>query len=65
MNDRESGKGGSSREMTSNGVWSDGDPKAATREFGEKIVTVQVDNAVRFIEAWKKAAGADKPPLIR
>jgi len=61
----ETGKGGSSRELTSNGIWSNGDPKTATRELGEKIIMVQVENAVRFIEAWKKAAGADKPPLIR
>jgi creatinine amidohydrolase len=52
----ETGKGGSSRELTSNGIWSNGDPKTATRELGEKIVTVQVDNAVRFIEGWKKAS---------
>lgn len=56
----DTGKGGSSRELTSNGIWSSGDPKTATRELGEKIVMVQVDNAVRFIEAWKKATQQGK-----
>jgi len=51
----ETKKGGSSRELTSNGVWSSGDPKTATRELGEKMVNQQVENAVNFIEAWKLA----------
>jgi creatinine amidohydrolase len=48
-------KGGSSREISSNGVWTSGDPKVSTRELGEKMVKQHVDNAVKFIEAWKKA----------
>jgi creatinine amidohydrolase len=51
----ETKKGGSSREISSNGVWSSGDPKTATRELGEKMTNEQVDSAVKFIEAWKLA----------
>jgi creatinine amidohydrolase len=50
----ETKKGGSSREITSNGIWSSGDPKTATRELGEKMVNQQVNNAVNFILAWKQ-----------
>jgi len=50
----ETKKGGASHELSSNGIWSTGDPKRATREFGERIVQRMVNNAVRFIEAWKK-----------
>ena len=51
----ETGKGGASRELSSNGVWTFGDPKNASRERGEKFIMGTVDNAVRFIEAWKRA----------
>ncbi|MCX6566114.1 MAG: creatininase family protein [Candidatus Aminicenantes bacterium] len=51
----ETKKGGSSRDISSNGIWSLGDPKAATREIGDKIVTRQTENAVKFIQAWKQA----------
>lgn len=49
----ETKKGGASHEISSNGIWSTGDPKRATREFGEKAVNRMVDAAVQFIEAWK------------
>jgi len=48
-------KGGSSRELSSNGVWCLSDPKASKPEVGEKIIKAQVDQAVKFIEAWKQA----------
>jgi creatinine amidohydrolase/Fe(II)-dependent formamide hydrolase-like protein len=50
----ETKKGGASHELSSNGIWSTGDPKESTSERGEKIVTKMVENAVKFIEAWKQ-----------
>jgi creatinine amidohydrolase len=51
----ETKKGGSSRELSSNGVWSFSDPKSATKEIGEKSVNDMVETAVQFIQAWKQA----------
>ena len=51
----ETKKGGASHELSSNGIWSTGDPKRATREFGERVVQRMANQAVKFIEAWKKA----------
>ena len=51
----ETGKGGASHELSSNGIWSLSDPKTATAERGEREVTAMVDAAVKLIEAWKKA----------
>jgi creatinine amidohydrolase len=51
----ETKKGGSSYELSSNGIWSLGDPKKANKELGEKAVKRMVDEAVEFIETWKKA----------
>ena len=51
----ETKKGGASHEISSNGIWSSGDPKRATRERGERIVNRMVDGAVKFIDAWKNA----------
>jgi creatinine amidohydrolase len=51
----ETKKGGSSRELSSNGVWCLSDPKASKPEIGEKIIKRMVDQAVKFIEAWKQA----------
>jgi creatinine amidohydrolase len=50
----ETGKGGASHELSSNGVWTMGDPRDATRELGEKKIRIMVKNAVDFIQAWKK-----------
>ena len=49
----ETKKGGSSAELSSNGVWCLSDPKKGRSEIGEKIVQGMVDQAVKFIEAWK------------
>ena len=49
----ETGKGGASHELSSNGVWSFNDPKEATREIGRKSVEAMVGKAVKFIKAWK------------
>jgi len=51
----ETKKGGTSRELSSNGVWCLSDPKASKAEIGEKIIKGMVDQAVKFIEAWKQA----------
>jgi len=51
----ETKKGGSSRELSSNGIWSFSDPKEAKAEIGEKVVNRMVETAVKFIEAWKQA----------
>jgi creatinine amidohydrolase len=51
----ETKKGGSSYELSSNGVWCLSDPKTARPELGQKIVGGMVDQAVKFIEAWKTA----------
>jgi len=48
-------KGGASHQLSSNGIWSFSDPKKATREKGERAVKNMVEEAVKFIEAWKKA----------
>jgi creatinine amidohydrolase len=50
----ETKKGGASHEISSNGIWTLGDPKTATKERGEKSVRQMVENAVKFIEAWRK-----------
>lgn len=51
---RETGKGGASHEISSNGIWTMGDPKEATRERGEKTVRMYTKYAVEFINAWKQ-----------
>jgi creatinine amidohydrolase len=50
----ETKKGGASHELSSNGIWTSGDPKTATKERGEKTVSRWVEGAVKFIETWKK-----------
>ena len=50
----ETKKGGASHELSSNGVWSFSHPKSATKEIGRKTINRMVENAVKFIEAWKK-----------
>ncbi len=50
----ETKKGGASHELSSNGVWSLSDPKKATKEIGEETVNRMVEQAVKFIEAWKQ-----------
>jgi creatinine amidohydrolase/Fe(II)-dependent formamide hydrolase-like protein len=49
----ETKKGGSSAELSSNGIWCLSDPNKGRPEIGEKIVQGMVDQAVKFIEAWK------------
>jgi creatinine amidohydrolase len=51
----ETKKGGSSKDLSTNGVWSLSDPKTATAAKGEKVFQDMVNRAVKFIEAWKQA----------
>ncbi len=51
----ETKKGGSSKDLSSNGIWSLSDPKTATAAKGEKVLQEMVNRAVKFIEAWKQA----------
>jgi creatinine amidohydrolase len=48
------GKGTSTREMTSTGVWSEADPRTATAERGKAYVDGFVSASVQFIDAWKR-----------
>ncbi len=48
------GKGGSTAELSDNGVLSFSDPKKATREIGRDRVRAMVDSTVRFVKAWQK-----------
>jgi creatinine amidohydrolase len=50
----ETGKGGASHQISSNGVWSFSDPKEAKKEIGERFITQRVESAVNFIESWKQ-----------
>lgn len=51
----ETGKGGASHELSSNGVWTLGDPRTASPQFGKNAIEPMIDASVKFIEAWKKA----------
>ena len=48
------GKGTSTAEMSTTGVWSERDPREATAEQGKRATDAFVDGAVRFIERWKQ-----------
>lgn len=50
----ETGKGGASHQISSNGIWSFSDPKEATKEAGEKTVAGIVESASKFILTWKQ-----------
>jgi creatinine amidohydrolase len=50
----ETNKKGASHELSDNGIWCSSDPKEATKETGERMVMELVNNAVGFIEDWKK-----------
>ncbi len=49
----ETNKGGTSYELSSNGIWSDQDPKTATPDLGKQKVDQMVERAVKMIKAWK------------
>lgn len=52
----ETGKGTSSAEMTSSGVWGERHPREATAARGEAAARRMVDAAVRFIDRWNELA---------
>jgi creatinine amidohydrolase len=56
----ESGKGGASHQISSNGVWSFSDPNDAKVEIGERFVTKRVNSAVKLINAWKQVPAEKK-----
>lgn len=49
-----SGKGTSTREISSNGVVTRGDLKTASAEIGRAVVEANVEAVVRFIETWRQ-----------
>ena len=54
LKDESTGKGTSSAEMSSTGVWGTRDPREATIERGRIATEVFVDAAVAFIERWNE-----------
>jgi creatinine amidohydrolase len=50
----ETGKGGASHQLSSNGVWSFSDPKKATQDAGEQQIIKRVESASKFIQTWKQ-----------
>lgn len=59
----ETGKGGASHELSSNGVWSFLDPREATAQRGQEEAIKMVARAVKFIKSWQEAKikGANLP----
>ena len=55
----ETGKGTSSAEMSSTGVWGERDPREASAARGEAAARRMVDAAVRFIDRWNELASAE------
>jgi creatinine amidohydrolase len=55
------GKGTSTAEMSTTGVWSERDPREATAEQGRQATEAFVDAAVRFIERWKQLRPLKRP----
>lgn len=54
----ETGKGTSSAEMTSSGVWGERDPREGTAARGEETARRMVNAAVQFIDRWNELAPA-------
>lgn len=52
--DVSTGKGGSSRELSDNGVWCMDDPAKSTASYGKNCVDQMIEEAVTFILAWKE-----------
>jgi creatinine amidohydrolase len=55
------GKGTSTGEMSTTGVWSERDPREATAAQGQRATDAVVDAAVRFIERWKQLRPIARP----
>ena len=54
LKSKATGKGTSTADMSTTGVWSERDPREATAEQGRQATENFVDGAVRFIERWKQ-----------
>jgi creatinine amidohydrolase len=48
------GKGTSTAELTTTGVWSERDPREATAKQGQQASEAFIEAAVRFIDRWKQ-----------
>ena len=57
----ETGKGTSSQDMSTTGVWSVRDPRDATAERGRQETDDFVQAAVKFIERWNELRPAGTP----
>jgi len=55
------GKGTSTAELSTTGVWSERDPREATAAQGKRATDAFVDAAVRFIERWKQLRPMQRP----
>src|SRR5262249_41009843 len=55
------GKGTSTAELSTTGVWSERDPRDATAQQGKQATDAFVDAAVRFIERWKQLRPMQRP----
>lgn len=55
------GKGTSTAELSTTGVWSERDPRDASAEQGKRASDAFVDAAVRFIERWKQLRPMERP----
>src|SRR6185436_4686125 len=55
------GKGTSTAELSTTGVWSERDPREATAAQGKRASDSFVDAAVRFIERWKQLRPMQRP----
>lgn len=54
LKDEATGKGTSSAEMSSTGVWGTRDPREATLERGRVATQIFVDAAVAFVRRWNE-----------
>ena len=54
LKDESTGKGTSSAELSTTGVWGERDPAEGTAERGRVTTERFVDAAVRFIERWNE-----------
>ena len=55
------GKGTSTAELSTTGVWSERDPREATAAQGKRATDAFVDAAVRFIDRWKQLRPMQRP----
>jgi len=55
----ETGKGTSSAEMSTTGVWGERDPTEGSAARGEDDTRRTVEAAVRFIDRWNELAGSE------